>query len=79
MAKAILNNDVIDVIYDSVCGYPLEEAYKILEDHRKGLYIPVDFIKEQIEITTDITNTDEFDVLYAGNLGYLLKLWEMKK
>lgn len=38
--------------------------------------IPVEFIEEQIAKTTDISNRDELDVLYAGNLGYLLKLWE---
>lgn len=38
--------------------------------------IPIEFIKEQIDKTTDINNRDELDVLYAGNLGYLLKLWE---
>lgn len=38
--------------------------------------IPIEFINEQIAKTTDINNRDEFDVLYAGNLGYLLKLWE---
>ena len=38
--------------------------------------IPIEFIEEQIAKTTDINNRDEFDVLYAGNLGYLLKLWE---
>ena len=40
--------------------------------------IPIEFIEEQIDITTDITNRDEFDVLYAGNLMYLLKLWEIE-
>lgn len=39
--------------------------------------IPIEFIEEQIEITTDI-NSDELDILYAGNLSYLLKLWEIK-
>lgn len=38
--------------------------------------IPIEFIEEQIAKTTDINNRDELDVLYAGNLGYLLKLWE---
>lgn len=44
MPKAILNNDVLDVIYDNICGYPLEEAYKILDEHRVGKYIPVDWL-----------------------------------
>ncbi len=78
MGKAKLNNDVLDIIYDAICGYPLEEAYKILEDHRKGLYIPVEFIQEQIIKTSDITNSDELDILYAGNLGYLLKVWRKR-
>lgn len=38
--------------------------------------IPIKFIEEQIAKTTDISNSDELDVLYAGNLNYLLKLWE---
>lgn len=44
--KAIKQNDVIDVIYDSIYGYSLEEAFKILEDHRKGVYIPIEWIEE---------------------------------
>lgn len=52
-----------------------QEGYiKGLENGRKGT-IPVKFIEEQIDKTTDI-NSDEFDVLYAGNLSYLLKIWE---
>lgn len=49
MSKAILNNDVLDIIYDSICGYPLEEAYKILEDHRRGMYISVEWIEKYID------------------------------
>lgn len=44
MQKAILNNDVIDVIYDTFCGYPLEKAYKILEEYRTGKYIPDEWL-----------------------------------
>lgn len=43
----IKQNDVIDVIYDSIYGYSLEEAFKILEDHRKGTYIPVEWLLEK--------------------------------
>lgn len=48
--KAIKQNDVIDVIYDSIYGYSLEEAFKILEDHRKGAYIPIEWIKQYWDI-----------------------------
>ena len=67
---------IIDVIYERICGYKLSEAVQILEKYRTKQLIPVEFIKEQIAKTTDINDEDEFDVLYAGNLGYLLKLWE---
>lgn len=49
MARAILNNDIIDVIYDKICGYPLEEAYKILDNHRNGAYIPIEWIDGYIK------------------------------
>lgn len=42
----IKQNDIIDVIYDSIYGYSLEEAFKILEDHRKGAYIPIEWIEK---------------------------------
>lgn len=64
----IKDEDVISIFQE---GY-----VKGFENGRKGT-IPIEFIEEQIEITTDI-NSDELDVLYAGNLSYLLKLWEKK-
>lgn len=53
MRKAILQNDVIDVIYDTICGYPLNEAYEILENHRAGKYIPVEWLKNKSKDLAD--------------------------
>ena len=50
-----------------------------LENQPEVKAIPIEFIKEQIAKTTDINDEEEFDVLYAGNLGYLLTLWEEQK
>lgn len=41
--------------------------------------IPIEWIEKQIKRTTDITDEKELDVLYAGNLSYMLKLWEKEK
>ena len=69
MGKAILNNDVLDVIYDSICGYPLEDAYRILTKHRAGQYIPISFIKECITKGDDWS----FD---KDTLWHLIERWE---
>lgn len=89
MSKAIVTIDIPTDYADeykqwAIDGrlYYLEDgAWTVLKDVQYGveLYkdaIPVEFIEEQIAKTTDINNRDELDVLYAGNLGYLLKLWE---
>ena len=31
--------------YNSICGYSFEEAYQILDDHRVGKYIPIEWIR----------------------------------
>lgn len=46
MTKAIIQNDIIDVIYDTVCGYPIDEAIKIVEDYQQGKLIPIEWIKK---------------------------------
>ena len=50
--------------------------YYMLDNAPTVKAIPIEFIKEQIAKTTDINDEDEFDVFYAGHLGYLLNLWE---
>lgn len=67
--KAIKQNDVIDVIYDSIYGYSLEEAFKILEDHRKGAYIPIEWIEKQMAKRENYGNI-------ANAIGHLLLEWE---
>lgn len=42
----IKQNDIIDVIYDTICGYEPEEAYKILELYQAKQLIPIEWIKE---------------------------------
>jgi len=54
----------------------IDFAWVMLNNAPTVKAIPIEFIEEQIAKTTDINNRDELDVLYAGNLGYLLKLWE---
>jgi len=54
----------------------IPELFELIETAPTVKAIPIEFIEEQIAKTTDINNRDELDVLYAGNLGYLLKLWE---
>lgn len=41
--------------------------------------IPIEWIEKEIKRTSDITDEKELDVLYAGNLSYMLKLWEKRK
>jgi len=48
MSKAIIHNDVIDVIYDTIYGYTIEEAHEILYKYRYGQLIPADYIEEKI-------------------------------
>ena len=67
--EATNENDIWDL------GYL--ECLKVLDVcHVYENVIPIEFIEEQIAKTTDINNKEELDVLYAGNLGYLIKLWE---
>ena len=71
MRKAILQNDVIDVIYDSICGYPLDKAYEILENHSAGKYIP----KEWLERKGMILAANKYD-FSAGVIRIVIKEWE---
>ncbi len=40
----IKHNDIIDVIYDKICGYEPEEAYKILELYHCKRLIPIEWV-----------------------------------
>lgn len=42
----IKQNDIIDVIYDTICGYEPEKAYEILELYQAKRLIPIEWIKE---------------------------------
>lgn len=70
--KAIKQNDVIDVIYDSIYGYSLEEAFKILEDHRKGVYIPIEWIDGYIKRRANDVNIYA-EILFISDM---VKKWE---
>ena len=37
-------DNIIDVIYDRVCGYKLSEAVQILEKYRTKQLIPIEWI-----------------------------------
>lgn len=53
------------------CYIAHEEAIDFLRQS-----IPIEWIEKEIKRTTDITDEKELDVLYAGNLSFMLKLWE---
>ena len=68
----IKQNDVIDVIYDSIYGYSLEEAFEILEGHRKGAYIPIEWIEKFMnKFRCDMVTSDEYAFLH-----FMLCEWE---
>ena len=73
--KLLLNNTEI-----LICNGSFKEALEIqlekIENAQTVKAIPIVWIEKQIEKTTDITNEEELDVLYAGHLSYMLKLWE---
>ena len=73
-------NDIIDVIYDTICGYKPEEAYQILEKVRAGQYISVEWIKNK---KVDFQNENKpFNYLrgmqdgFNDCIDYLLSEWE---
>lgn len=41
----IKQNDYVDVIYDTICGFTLEEVIEILEKYRDKRLIPIDWIE----------------------------------
>ena len=43
--RAIKQNDIIDVIYDTWYGLPLEEADKVVHDYVLKKLIPIEWIK----------------------------------
>lgn len=47
--RVIKQDDVIDVIYDSWYGLPLDEADKVVRDYVHRKLIPVEWIKEWIK------------------------------
>lgn len=60
-----------------IMGHDLVGAkYTDMADTVKA--IPIEFIEKQINKSMDINNKDELDILYAGNLSYLIKLWKEK-
>lgn len=68
---------LVNDIAEHITVKALSRVLAIIQGQPTVKAIPNEFIEEQIEITTDI-NSDELDVLYAGNLSYLLKLWGIK-
>lgn len=52
MSKLIWQNgpqEVTEVIYDTICGMPIDKAFEVLEQYECKRLIPVDYIKEQIK------------------------------
>jgi len=89
MSKAILIIDMPDHCYECPlenskrCPFLWEDVESLdkpkdcpLKPYEEA--IPIEWIEKQILLTTDITNKEELDVLYAGNLSYMLKLWKGK-
>lgn len=68
--------EIIKMFYNADIEMPLHRVKRVLDWAPTVRAIPIRFIEEQIEKTTDISNKDELDFLYAGNLSYLIKLWE---
>ena len=62
--------------WDSGCWIRYKMFENVIDEQPTVNAIPIKFIEKQIEQTTDINNRDELDILYAGNLSYLIKLWE---
>ena len=86
------NDDLlIDVIYDTVCGYKPEEAFKILEMVRARGYIPIEFIQDEIKRFEEIGDNaiPKLQPKYYDRAKYLRELlsswetfgrqWERKK
>lgn len=45
----IKQNDIVDVVYDTICGYKPEEAFEILKKFRAGAYMPIDWADEKVD------------------------------
>lgn len=67
----IKQNDIIDVIYDKICGYEPEEAYKILELYQAKRLIPVEWIEKKLNCCDNI-NAEIF-------VKSLIRDWEKEK
>ena len=46
--KAIKQDDILNVIYDSWYGLTLDKADKVVYDYTHGKLIPIEFIEEYI-------------------------------
>ena len=50
----IKQNDIIDVIYETICGYEPEEAYKILELYHCKRLIPIEWLINKCNKVDDL-------------------------
>lgn len=60
----IKQNDVIDVIYETICGYEPEQAFKILELYRAKRLISIEWI------------LDWHIGCPEGSIGKMIRDWE---
>ena len=65
-----------DIAYLDGYDKALDDVYRQISDMKTVKAIPIEFIEKQINKSMDINNKDELDILYAGNLSYLIKLWK---
>ena len=60
------DNNNTNVSYSTICGYKFTEALRILDEHRFGLYIPIEWIKKYLHELVIISK----DNLDLGEDGY---------
>lgn len=69
--RAMKQDDVIDVIYDSWYGLPLDEADKVVWDYAHRKLIPIEWLKNKVKEALDEHRID--DALF---LKECLAKWE---
>lgn len=87
--RAIIQDDVLDVIYDSWYGLPLEEADKVVCDYVSKKLIPIEWVKKYIEDNTKVVKNPKYDGWYFSeepidyyikfrpyDIEFMLKAWE---
>lgn len=70
------NDDYIDVIYDTICGFKLDEAMDILEKYRYKQLIPIEWIKRYIAEEGIYPNRELLSVEQADAIERMVENWE---